>query len=294
MITLKSVIDITGGELLNTPSITHFSSIAFSLDEISYRSLFVCEDKNEIKEAIKRGAYGILGVALEIVDEEIAFINSSQLIEAKIKLLRYFFIKEKVKLLKCNYLSTLFFKAMLFDDRVYIVGNLDSFPANKNPLFCICEESMANKFGLEFEELRKNKNSIAYTLKGIFELNIWTKKHLKITFCNAFYNEIVLAVEFFEKNGFNYSLLGLKKQFPLETIFFGERAIFLTDNLAVYERIETYLTRTVKWGRVMCQKNPLDFDALLRSNYLYMLLLTDDKTHLETLQNKQREEKLLF
>jgi len=294
MITLESVVDITGGELLNTPSVTRFSSIAFRLDEVSYRSLFVCEDKNEIEAAIKRGAYGILGVALEVVDAEIAFIDSPLLNEAKIKLLRYFFIKEKTKLIKCDYLSILLFKAILSDDRVYVMGDLDSFSVNKNPLFCICEESMADRFGLEFEDLKRDEHSVAYSLKGVFNLNIWAKNHLEITFCNAFYDEIVSAVEFFEKNDLAYSPSGLKKHFPLETIFFDGRAVFLTDNLVVYERVEAYLTHTVRWGRVVCQKNPRDINALLRSNYLYTLLLTDDTTLLKSLPTKQEEEKLLF
>lgn len=294
MITLESVVDITGGELLNTPSVARFSSIAFSLSEVSYRSLFVCENKNEVEEAIKRGAYGILGADLDVVDSEIAFIDSPLLSEAKIKLLRYFFIQEKIKLIKCDYLSILIFKALLTDARVCVMDDLDSFSVNKNPLYCICNESMADRFGLEFEHLKKDEHSLVYSFKGVFNLNIRAKNQIEITFCNAFCDEIVSAIEFFEKNDLAYSLPGLKKYFPLDAIFLDGRAILTTDNPVVYEKIEEYLKGVVLWGKVVCLKNPQNIDSLLNSGYLYMLLLIDDATPLKSLLTKQEEEKLLF
>ncbi|BDY13932.1 hypothetical protein [Hydrogenimonas cancrithermarum] len=72
---LENVLAVTGGKLLNAPSISRFDAVALTLKKVTRGALFVARSSEEIAQAIAQGAYGIITDKPVVPeDEEIAWI----------------------------------------------------------------------------------------------------------------------------------------------------------------------------------------------------------------------------
>ncbi|WP_201353389.1 hypothetical protein [Hydrogenimonas urashimensis] len=91
---LESVLAVTGGRLLNSPSISGFDTVALSPRKVTRGSLFVAKRREEIVQALQQGAYGII-TDLDLVpqDEEVAWIRTDNLAEAMVRLLRLWLVE---------------------------------------------------------------------------------------------------------------------------------------------------------------------------------------------------------
>jgi ferrochelatase len=89
----ENLVSLIDGELLNEPSIASFSNIVFDAKKVKRGDLYFGESKG-IDEALKNGAYGIVSTSSKIKDDEIACIKVKNIQNSKLKLLRYFIIKE--------------------------------------------------------------------------------------------------------------------------------------------------------------------------------------------------------
>lgn len=90
---IESLVRITGGVLLNTPSVTSIVDIQIESKKVKSGSLFIDTNNSneEIKEAVLNGAYSILTSSIsKIIDEEIAWICVEDLNLAMIKLARFY------------------------------------------------------------------------------------------------------------------------------------------------------------------------------------------------------------
>ena len=86
---LENVLAVTGGRLLNAPSISRFDTVALTLKKVTRGTLFVAQFSEEIAPAIARGAYGIITDKPVIPeDEEIAWIRVKKISDTLPKLLR--------------------------------------------------------------------------------------------------------------------------------------------------------------------------------------------------------------
>lgn len=82
--------DITGGKLLNSPAISFITQIHSHLHKINDGDLFISSDKEDIYEAIQKGAFCIItNQKLDIIDNEIAWIYVDDIDLAIIKIIRY-------------------------------------------------------------------------------------------------------------------------------------------------------------------------------------------------------------
>ncbi|MDX9742757.1 MAG: peptidoglycan synthetase [Arcobacteraceae bacterium] len=89
---ISSIVDITGGKLLNSPAISFTTQAHTNLKKVSDGDLFISSNIDEIKEAIKKGAFGIVfdfDIDVSIVDNEIAWIKVDDINRAITKLLRF-------------------------------------------------------------------------------------------------------------------------------------------------------------------------------------------------------------
>ena len=95
---IENLVRITGGVLLNTPSVTSITNIQIESCKVSSGSLFIDtnQDENEINEAIKNGAYAILCSNSNITDNEIAWITTQNLNLSIVKLARFYTIKKNL------------------------------------------------------------------------------------------------------------------------------------------------------------------------------------------------------
>ncbi len=93
---LENVLAVTGGRLLNTPSISRFDDVALYSHRAKRGSLFVARSVEEIDEALRNGAYGIItDKKIVPTDEEVAWIAVESLSTTLPKLLRLWLVINK-------------------------------------------------------------------------------------------------------------------------------------------------------------------------------------------------------
>ncbi len=96
---LENVVAVTGGRLLNDPSISRFESAVLHPSKATRGSLFIAHETADIQEAISNGAYGIITDKKDVVvtDEEAAWIVVDSLDSALVKLLRLWLVSNPRK-----------------------------------------------------------------------------------------------------------------------------------------------------------------------------------------------------
>ncbi|GAA8924714.1 hypothetical protein HpEKA49_12480 [Helicobacter pylori] len=73
---VNEAVELSLGELQNTPSISYFNSIVLSLNKVQKGSLFVAKDHTLIPKALELGAYGILYAGeYPLSDRDVAWIK---------------------------------------------------------------------------------------------------------------------------------------------------------------------------------------------------------------------------
>ncbi|GAA7336201.1 ferrochelatase [Helicobacter pylori] len=73
---VNEAVELSLGELQNTPSISYFNSIVLSLNKVQKGSLFVAKDHALIPKALELGAYGILYAGeYPVSDRDVAWIK---------------------------------------------------------------------------------------------------------------------------------------------------------------------------------------------------------------------------
>jgi hypothetical protein len=89
---INSIVDITGGKLLTSPAISFITQTHTNLKKVSDGDLFISSNFEEIQEAIKKGAFGIIfdvEIDIKTLDNEIALIKVDSIDRAITKLLRF-------------------------------------------------------------------------------------------------------------------------------------------------------------------------------------------------------------
>jgi len=92
---LENMLAVTGGKLLNNPSISRFDSIELNASKVTRGVLFIAESQDDIDKALSRGAYGIVtdDKYITITDEEVAWIYVKDIKKSLVKLLRLWLLK---------------------------------------------------------------------------------------------------------------------------------------------------------------------------------------------------------
>ena len=96
---IEDILNLTEGTLSNTPKVQAIESATVYYSKVEHGDLFFSSNQEEIDQAIANGAYAIVYDDDSIVrkDEEIAWIEVSDIQLAAFKLIRYVIIKKRVK-----------------------------------------------------------------------------------------------------------------------------------------------------------------------------------------------------
>lgn len=87
---ISSIVDITQGELLNSPCVSFIYNIKTKVNKIHEGDLFIAKNQEDIQEAIKKGAFCIIyDFNINISDNEIAWIKVKSVNVALSKLFRF-------------------------------------------------------------------------------------------------------------------------------------------------------------------------------------------------------------
>jgi len=123
---IDSIVRISGGVLLNTPSVDAIEDIKISSSKINRGDLFidVNSSKEEIEIAVQNGAYCIITELIpEISDEEIAWISVENLEKSLIKLTRFYAITKKYRFISLSSVQYALLKSLHLEERVKLLSN---------------------------------------------------------------------------------------------------------------------------------------------------------------------------
>ncbi|WQY09182.1 ferrochelatase [Helicobacter pylori] len=94
---VNEAVELSLGELQNTPSISYFNSIVLSLNKVQKGSLFVAKDHALIPKALELGAYGILYTGeYPLSDRDVAWIKLKDIEHSLNHLFKFCLLNERV------------------------------------------------------------------------------------------------------------------------------------------------------------------------------------------------------
>ncbi|WP_187943658.1 ferrochelatase [Helicobacter pylori] len=94
---VNEAVELSLGELQNTPSISYFNSIVLSLNKVQKGSLFVAKDHTLIPKALELGAYGILYAGeYPLSDRDVAWIRLKDIEHSLNHLFKFCLLNERV------------------------------------------------------------------------------------------------------------------------------------------------------------------------------------------------------
>ncbi|OOP88012.1 ferrochelatase [Helicobacter pylori] len=94
---VNEAVELSLGELQNTPSISYFNSIVLSLNKVQKGSLFVAKDRTLIPKALELGAYGILYTGeYPLSDRDVAWIKLKDIEHSLNHLFKFCLLNERV------------------------------------------------------------------------------------------------------------------------------------------------------------------------------------------------------
>ncbi|GAA6994056.1 hypothetical protein ID0094_13090 [Helicobacter pylori] len=94
---VNEAVELSLGELQNTPSISYFNSIVLSLNKVQKGSLFVAKDHALIPKALELGAYGILYAGeYPLSDRDVAWIKLKDIEHSLNHLFKFCLLNEHV------------------------------------------------------------------------------------------------------------------------------------------------------------------------------------------------------
>ncbi len=215
---ISSIVDITGGKLLATPAISFTTQTHTNIKKVSDGDLFISSNLQEIKEAIKKGAFGIIfdfDVDITQLDNEIAWIRVDDINRAITKLLRFKLANMKLKSYAVDFIAYEFLSVL--------GGN------QKNIYFL-------NEIFPSFEVLQDIEDSdILISTNHTFLKNIYPKsktlqienmKFENLLIHSIFETSFLFEEEYFYKLRIPYIYLGhllsIKKVFNLEVLDTGK------------------------------------------------------------------------
>ena len=197
---IETLANLVKGELLNSPFISEVTSFTMNISEVSRGSCFFVTNSEDIKYAVKNGAYAIISKNYEkIIDNEIAWIKVNSIKSAILEIFKYESLKEKVYF--CNEIEEELLEKMNLNKNVIILKNSNDLlkALNINNKFLITskkdykslirlEELESIDINLEYISLFKSKyNGVEINLPFVYKeffakvLNFFKRYNLKYT-----------------------------------------------------------------------------------------------------------------
>jgi ferrochelatase len=143
---ISSIVDIVGGELLNTPSIAFVYNIKTNPKRINEGDLFIAKNDKDLQLAVDNGAFGIiLDFHSVIIDNEIAWIRVDSYENALVRIFRYKLSNLELNVYHCNAIvfeflniykntnKTIKFISNNLENSINVLENIN----NNDVIFCV-------------------------------------------------------------------------------------------------------------------------------------------------------------
>lgn len=174
---IESLIRITGGVLLNSPSVDFINDIKISPNKIQRENLFIDVNSNEEErdEALENGAYAIITSSIpKIKDEEIAWISVENLDQAIIKLARYYATDKNFKFIPLSLIQYKLAKCVQIDTKAKVLSTqpkdalIEILKAEKDELFFVVNSDFITKIDPSLSYVKTKIEATKTLESGIF------------------------------------------------------------------------------------------------------------------------------
>ncbi len=278
---VNEAVELSLGELQNTPSISYFNSIVSSLNKVQKGSLFVAKDHTLIPKALELGAYGILYTGeYPLSDRDVAWIKLKDIEHSLNHLFKFCLLNERVVGALLSPIELEIASKIMVSDFVWCLKE------SLEDLFIIegCKIAFFDK--LEWLHLFYKQERLKEDLKEsrLIVLNqsffcsalVCEKQEYELKMPCIFLEPLKRVIQLCEKLQieFDLNLLG-KKEYPLDHCkpFFVNknleiapygataRVIVAETSKELFEMMLQKALETLSWGKIVvfCRKNSATF-----------------------------------
>ncbi|WP_154470319.1 ferrochelatase [Helicobacter pylori] len=278
---VNEAVELSLGELQNTPSISYFNSIVLSLNKVQKGSLFVAKDHTLIPKALELGAYGILYAGeYPLSDRDVAWIKLKDIEHSLNHLFKFCLLNERVVGVLLSPIELEIASKIMVSDFVWCLKE------SLEDLFIIegCKIAFFDK--LEWLHLFYKQERLKEDLKEgrLIVLNqsffcnalVYEKQEYELKMPCIFLEPLKRVIQLCEKLQieFDLNLLG-KKEYPLDHCkpFFVNknleiapygataRVIVAETSKELFEMMLQKALETLSWGKIVvfCRKNSAAF-----------------------------------
>lgn len=328
MINIINLARLSGGELINEPSVSVVEGFAYKSEGVKSKFAFIDinGDESEIQKAIELGAYAIIFSGdREIKNSEIALIRVANLNQALTRLIVFFANSKNHKFVRTNLIQNEILKLFSLPKNIFFLPkNLHEFlmllTNNDNEKIFFCDDDeIFEKFNLNFSKIIPNSNYEILILGSIFFSNFIFDEvyYQNLPLPRIFIDEFCGIVEFLKEQNINYKIGDLRNLEHFEPVFvdrffrickFGEsyRAFICESDETLFVKAARFLTKEFSQNIVIATDWDNDIDGIQADfrynklenlknikNFHYTLVDCDKKSLLDML-NSQSIEKSLF
>ncbi|GAA7082366.1 hypothetical protein Kyoto48A_14080 [Helicobacter pylori] len=278
---VNEAVELSLGELQNTPSISYFNSIVLSLNKVQKGSLFVAKDHTLIPKALELGAYGILYAGeYPLSDRDVAWIKLKDIEHSLNHLFKFCLLNE------CVVGALLSPIELEIASKIMVSNFVWCLKESLEDLFIIegCKIAFFDK--LEWLHLFYKQERLKEDLKEsrLIVLNqsffcsalVYEKQEYELKMPCIFLEPLKRVIQLCEKLQieFDLNLLG-KKEYPLDHCkpFFVNknleiapygataRVIVAETSKELFEMMLQKALETLSWGKIVvfCRKNSAAF-----------------------------------
>ncbi|GAA8661352.1 hypothetical protein KYTH86_12130 [Helicobacter pylori] len=278
---VNEAVELSLGELQNTPSISYFNSIVLSLNKVQKGSLFVAKDHTLIPKALELGAYGILYTGeYPLSDRDVAWIKLKDIEHSLNHLFKFCLLNERVVGVLLSPIE------LEIASKIMVSGFAWCLKESLEDLFIIegCKIVFFDK--LEWLHLFYKQERLKEDLKEsrLMILNqsffcstlVYEKQEYELKMPCIFLEPLKRVIQLCEKLqiAFDLNLLG-KKEYPLdhckpffvnknlEIALYGAtaRVVVAEASKELFEMMLQKALETLSWGKIVvfCRKNSAAF-----------------------------------
>ena len=264
---IDSILRISGGVLLNSPSVNSIEDIKISSSKIKRGDLFIDinNTSTDIEEAVENGAYCILTASIpKICDEEIAWISVEDLETSLIKLTRFYATDKSFRFIPLLNVHYALAKSIHVEEKMKLLSSSPAYAliqilkSEKGTLFFVPENSFIQKVDPSVKKFIETIEPEQIFENGIFHTSfVYKEQYIKDIRLSSFFvpylcslmnslNELEISFKIENFNNFEHfypQFVGKK----LEKCDFGtsRKVIIFESNLELFQKELSYLEKKV-------------------------------------------------
>ncbi|MBL0686486.1 MAG: hypothetical protein JJV95_01940 [Sulfurospirillum sp.] len=292
MAKIDSIVRISGGVLLNSPSVDSINEIQISPIKINRGDLFIDMNRSneDVKIAIENGAYCILtSLTSKIDDEEIAWIGVENLEMSVIKLARFYAVEKNFKFIPLLDVQYSLIKYLHLEERAKLLENspfkalIQIIKSRHETLFFVIKNSFIQNIDPLIKQFPIKMKPVKIFENGIFNTSfIYKNKFIKDIRLSSFFVPYLcslmaylddLKIEFKVINFINFQ--HFYPQFVTSNMQMSDfgttrKVIIFESNLALYKEELKYLYKRIDKNLIAnftCEKDAINKLPYIKFRY---------------------------